>query len=99
MGEGSYASLPSRDNVSTPDEPVSHYSDGLHRLAPWSTPELPQLKGKGRRLERLCRKTGLAVRKSPYNQQMCHYKDAPSAAKSESSPTLIRCSKGNSFVL
>lgn len=74
---------------------VMDYTD----LPPWFTPELPQLKGKGRRLERLCRKTGFAVCKSPYNQQMCHYKDAPSAAKSESSPTLIRCSKGNSFVL
>lgn len=59
-------------HLSTPDDLVLHYNDGLQMIldvcavlfantAPWFIPELWQKKVKGFRLERLNVKTGLAM--------------------------------------
>lgn len=55
--------------------PIKTRSVSFAHTAPWYTPELRQLKAKGRRLERLSNKTGLAVHKQMYSEHVLHYKN------------------------
>ncbi len=58
--------------------------------APWYTPELRQLKAKGRRLERLYAKTGLSDHKVLYAHYVQNYKDTITKAKSELYTNIFR---------
>ncbi|KAL2104379.1 hypothetical protein ACEWY4_001247 [Coilia grayii] len=58
--------------------------------SPWFTPELRQMKSKGRRLERLSKKTGLVVHKEMYAEHILQYKNSISAAKTSYYAKTIR---------
>ncbi len=67
--------------------------------APWFTPELRQLKTKGRSLERLYIKTGLNVYKYMYTDHMLSYKNARLTAKSNYYSNLIGIDEGSYAIL
>jgi len=64
--------------------------------APWFTPELCELKTKGRRLERLHIRSGLTVHKEMYAEHIQNYKNTLSKAKSDYYSNIIGVSNGNS---
>lgn len=59
------------------------------RSAPWYTPELRLLKAKGRRLERLYKKTGLTIHKDMFNNHVLFYQECISQTKSAYYSTTI----------
>ena len=67
--------------------------------APWFSPQLRQLKAKGRQLERLSRKTGLTIHKQMYNTHIIQYKAAISSAKSQYFTDKITAGAGNTRAL
>lgn len=79
--------------------PVKTRSAFFSRTAPWFTQELRLMKAKGRRLERLSRKTGLTIHKELYKNHLLHYKDSIALAKSNYYSCLICSNYGNSKTL
>lgn len=79
--------------------PLKTRTISFSHSAPWFTPHLRQLKAKGRQLERLSRKSGLAVHKQMYHDHILRYKDALSSAKSEYFAELITAGAGNTRAL
>uniref|UniRef100_A0A9J8ALG5 Endonuclease/exonuclease/phosphatase domain-containing protein n=1 Tax=Cyprinus carpio carpio TaxID=630221 RepID=A0A9J8ALG5_CYPCA len=67
--------------------------------APWFTPELCQLKTRGRRLERLYKRTGLMIHRELYSEHVHLYKDALYAAKNVFYSRLIESGDGNTKAL
>lgn len=67
--------------------------------APWFTPELRQLKTRGRRLERLYKRTGLMIHRELYSEHVHLYKDALYAAKNVFYSHLIESGDGNTKAL
>lgn len=76
--------------------PVKTRTVSFIHSAPWFTPELRQLKTKGRRLERLYAKSGLTVHKQMLSEHVQLYKDALSKAKSDYYSILIGARETNS---
>ena len=76
--------------------PVKTRTVSFVHSAPWFTPELRELKTKGRRLERLYVRSGLTVHKELYAEHIQHYKNALSKAKSDYYSNIIGVSNGNS---
>ncbi|XP_014864104.1 PREDICTED: uncharacterized protein LOC106930827 [Poecilia mexicana] len=75
--------------------PLKTRSVSFARSAPWFTPELRLMKAKGRQLDRLYRKTGLAVHKDTYKNYILHYKDCITQAKSLYYTGLICSNEGS----
>lgn len=67
--------------------------------APWFTSEHRQLKARGRQLERLYRKTSLAIHKQMFYSHLLSYRDSLSTAKSNYYTDLISSGSGNSQAL
>lgn len=76
--------------------PVKTRTVSFNHSSPWFTPELHQLKTKGRRLEHLHAKSGLTVHKQMLADHVQLYKDALSKAKSDYYSNLIGASERNS---
>ncbi|KAI5085635.1 hypothetical protein C0J45_2211, partial [Silurus meridionalis] len=76
--------------------PVKTRTVSFVHSAPWFTPELRELKTKGRRLERLCARTGLTVHKEMDVEHIQNYKTALTEAKSVYYSNRIAVSNGNS---
>ncbi len=79
--------------------PLKSRSVSFTHSAPWFTPELRQLKTKGRSLERLFKQTGLMVYRELYNEHANLYKDTLSAAKKEFYSHLIESGESNNKML
>uniref|UniRef100_UPI003AAD7030 uncharacterized protein n=1 Tax=Centroberyx gerrardi TaxID=166262 RepID=UPI003AAD7030 len=79
--------------------PLKTRTVSFAHTAPWYTADLRQLKTTGRRLERLCKKTGLSVHIEIYAEHLRHYKNALSTAKSSYYSNLISTGKGNTRAL
>uniref|UniRef100_A0A3B5PRX1 Reverse transcriptase domain-containing protein n=2 Tax=Xiphophorus maculatus TaxID=8083 RepID=A0A3B5PRX1_XIPMA len=75
--------------------PLKTRSVSFARSAPWFTPELRLMKAKGRQLDRLYRKTGLAIHKDIYKNYIVHYKDCITQAKSLYYTGLICSNEGS----
>ena len=79
--------------------PLKTRSVTFSKSAPWYTPELRSLKGKGRQLERLYKKSGLTIHKEMYTAHIRLYKDSITQSKSVYYSALIHSNEGNSKTL
>ncbi len=79
--------------------PVKIRTVSFVHSAPWCTPELRELKTKGRRLERLYVRSGLTVHKEMYAEHIQNYKNALFKGKSDYYSNIIGVSNGNSRFL
>lgn len=79
--------------------PVKTWTVSFTHSTLWFSPQLHQLKAKGRQLERLYKKTGLTIYKQMYQAHVVHYEDSLSAAKSHYYAGLISAGDGNTRAL
>lgn len=91
-----YTTLSSSLNTLAPlkTKPVSFTSS-----SPWFNSELRKMKQTGRRLERLCSKTGLTVHLQSLHLHMCSYRDALTAARSSYFSSIINAPNSNARTL
>ncbi|KAK0138992.1 hypothetical protein N1851_024468 [Merluccius polli] len=85
----------SLNNILNSLAPVKTRSVSFSTTAPWYTPHLRSLKTKGRQLERLYKKTGLAIHKEMYITHIRHYKDSITQAKTNHYSAQIISNEGN----
>ena len=67
--------------------------------SPWYTPELRHQKALGRRLERLCKRTGLEVHKQMYSEHLASYKAELESAKTSFYADIIANGQSNTRTL
>uniref|UniRef100_A0A8C6LBK5 Reverse transcriptase domain-containing protein n=1 Tax=Nothobranchius furzeri TaxID=105023 RepID=A0A8C6LBK5_NOTFU len=79
--------------------PVKTLSVSFTNSAPWFTPELRQMKAKGRQLERLYKRTGLAIHKEMHKTHLLQYLDSIKHTKSAFYSGLVSSNEGNSRTL
>lgn len=79
--------------------PMKTLTVSFTHSAPWYTPELRQLKAKGRRLEHLYAKTCLSDHKVLYAHYVQNYKDTITKAKSELYTNIFRAREGDTRFL